>query len=1188
MYLRQIELIGFKTFAERTRLEFGPGMTAIVGPNGCGKSNIVDAVRWVLGEQSAKALRGSRMEDCIFNGTDSHKPMGIAEVSITLADCEKTLGIEYDEVTITRRVLRSGEGQYFINRAPCRLKDIQRLFMDTGVGTNAYSILEQGRIDMVLSSRPEDRRFIFEEASGITRFKADKKEAIRKLEHTEANLQRLADIIREVKRQIISLQRQAGKARRYKAMRQRLRSLDIHITRRRLKEIDAQISSLETRMTALREQEDALKEDIRAGEEADSRLRAEIDDLENQLASAMESRAQANADLQHTRQVLELNEERIQELVSVSERDQRDARQAEERLAQARTNLEETGSRIAAAEEEHAALEREHSAAAEKLSRLDAEAEAIRRKIHELRSESVDLESRQASLRNQAAEIEAAQRNTVLRRERLYAERAELNSDLEKLERRRDEMLEKIGRLQEEVARRESALAAIESRRHNRDEERARIREEISHLNEERSAFRARIDLLEQEIDSRENLPAGTRRLLAEEQPSPIEPASIIGLLADQLDVDPDYRIALEAALHLHLHALIVSDDQAAAAVVRAWEKNPPGALQLLAAHTTLPRQDDVLEGDGEALLDHVRTSPQISQLVRSLLHNVRVVESTTQIPFPILPGLTYVTRSGAMLSSDGSAQLTAPVPEKNPFNQRRRLEDARRRLELIEQKIQEQTTVLETLAKDSSSIHADLAAARNDLETARRELAVQEGEARVLNDQLQRFAQRRETVEFELHAVDEEQDDTKHRERIDSELEKIASRQADIRRTVQEQTQRLQELESSREEMVAELTDRRVRVAESSQILENLKAHHAQIEAQIHDLENALEGRTRDLSGHRQRITALRRELEEARARIAPLENTVRQHEELMRQIRSRREALNHDYAAGTERLKALREQLQSMQDEKSRLDVRLAETRMQRNNTIERICADYRVTPEQIHEEPEPEWEDGRIPDPETVETTIAELRAKMESMGPVNLVAIEELEELQQRHAFLTEQQNDLISARRQLLDMINRINKTTVEMFAKTFEEVNRNFQEMFRKMFGGGSARLVLLDEEDVLESGIEIIARPPGKKLQSVSLLSGGERTMTAVALLFALYKVKPSPFCVLDELDAALDESNIGRFVNLVEDFLDRSQFIVITHNRRTIAAADTLYGVTMEERGISKIISVRFQDKAPEPAAT
>jgi chromosome segregation protein len=1191
MYLRKLEIVGFKSFADRTVLEFERGMTVIVGPNGCGKSNVSDAIRWVLGEQSAKALRGGKMEDCIFNGTDQRKGLGMAEVSLTLAECEQVLGTEYNEVTITRRVFRSGEGQYFINKTPCRLKDIQRLFMDTGVGTNSYSVLEQGRIDMILSARPEDRREVFEEASGITKYKADKREALRKLEQTEANLLRLADIIREVRRQIISLQRQAGKARRYQELHNQLRGYDLFFTRQRRAALDDQIRGCESRLASLAEQDEAVRADVQESEAETQAGRRALTDLEEQIARAVEQSIQARTELGRVHELIGINRDRIQELRLLSERDHRDAEEAARLVGEHRTSREEADRlyqrAVADLEECESSL---HEVTAELNRRTTALSEAAAQ-LDQLRAESIDLESRMAHGQNQLADLDTQQRGTVIRRERLAAEQSEIRRTVELFQERRAGMQQQLDAARQDAQRHEAVLRTYQMDSTRRATERQDVQATLQDVRSRIAARRAQIELLSESHSQAEGFPGGARWLLDPAGDAAVDRTRLLGALADQILADPPYQTALEAALRAWLDAVIVADEAAAREILEALESSRRGAVRLLVLDRDSDPAPEAGDDAGVALLNYVQCSAAVRPLAERLLRNVRVVERLAEAPARPPLHRVYVTRGGAVLRGDGTAELwTRETQEDNPVTRRHTLALWNQELASLELALNQHDEADRRLKAAEGDLGRAIEETRRHCEASQRNLALLEGEFQIISQEAGQAEERLETVTWELNALNEQdQSGAALRQSLIGQLDQFRDRQAGVRHQLTLNTEAHRRLDQERVHWLSEATELRVKLAERRQEVEMLERRRQGIDTRITELEKLSSERRLGVHSYQARIESIEASIVESESRIAPLEQQAAALQAQVETARRQRETLGVRLAALEEKLGAKRQALDELRGRKSELEVSVAQERIRRQNLLERVLSDYRITAEQMAAEPAPEWPDGREPDRETIETTIAELRTKLDAMGPVNLAAIEENNELEERYRFLTQEQDDLQKSKAQLIEMIRKINKTTTEMFSKTFELVNANFQEMFKKLFGGGSAKLVLLNEEDVLESGIEIIARPPGKKLQTVSLLSGGERTMTAVALLFSLFLVKPSAFCMLDELDAALDDANIGRFVQMLEGFLQRSQFVVITHNRQTIAAADALYGVTMED-GVSRIISARFTPHhraGPAPAS-
>ncbi len=1183
MYLKSLEMVGFKSFANKTKLEFEPGMTAIVGPNGCGKSNVSDAVRWVLGEQRARALRGAKMEDVIFNGTALQKPLGMAEVSITLADCTGSLGVEYDEVCIARRVFRSGESGYFLNRKACRLKDIQRLFMDTGIGTDSYSILEQGKIDQILSSRPEDRRNVFEEASGITKYKADKKEALRKLEHTEANLLRLADVIREVKRQIISLQRQAGKAKRYKDLAEEVRGLDIYVTREKLAEYAQKINEFTGELQVLERAVRELHEQVESAESEAESSRQTLTQLEETISQAMERASAAKSELERTRNLIAMNTDRIAELATLAQRNTQETEEARTRLETHRTELDKIIAEMARSKEEKTVAKEELDRAMRLQKEVEEQMNSTRAQLNSLRNESIALDSTASKMQNELNELDARDRSAMLKKERLATEKAELERSLKSFVGHQQEMDAKVETLSAKVAEQAQSLNHLNGERSGRKD---RIADQERSLNENLktiAAKQAQLEMLSGGEARQEGFPPGAQMLLDPPGNFTLDRGGIIGPLAEQLTTSPEYQTALEAILRPCIDAIVVKDEayaRDALAWLRDQEAGSARLLSVAASKEEAPLDTSSLVGKG--LIDLITFSDDVAPLVRRLFWNVRVVGSELEIPGILSSDTIVVSQNGTVVAGDGSSEIWMPGTEdKSPLARHQLREKLQGDIGKLEASAQQQENTLETLRGEESGIVSAIENARKTLEEFRRELALQEGERQVIVRETASARERVETVGFELgNLIDGESKGVELRSRLATELQESRNRQANVRTQIAEQTKNLSSVEERRSDALSITSEHRIVFSQKSQALEHLINRKQPMEARIRELDELIADRTNGVDSYNQRIDGLKTSSETETTKIEPLEQRLQETAQTLENERARREETIRNLTTAENRLRGLRDSMEDKLNKKSRFEVEHAEYKMRHDNALERITGTYHITKEELAEAEAPRWENDEIPDRETIETRVAEIQAKLDAMGPVNLVAIEEHAEHEERFAFLNKQQDDLVAAKQQLLDMIKTINATTTEMFKDTFDKVNASFQEMFKKLFGGGSAKLVLTDDEDVLESGIEIIARPPGKKLQTISLLSGGERTMTAVALLFSLFIVKPSPFCVLDELDAALDDANINRFVDALKEFLKQSQFIIITHSRQTIAAADVIYGVTMQTRGVSKVVSMKFAD--------
>ena len=1186
MYLKKVEFIGFKSFAEKTVMNFLPGMTSIVGPNGCGKSNIADAVRWVLGEQSAKALRGGKMMDVIFNGADGFKPTNMAEVSLTMAECEDVLKTDYHEVTITRRLFRSGDSEYYLNKQPCRLRDIHRLFMDTGVGRNSYSILEQGKIDQVLSSRPEDRRMVFEEASGITKFKADRREALAKLDRTDQNLLRLDDVIREVKRRMVSLQRQAGKARRYQEIQTRLRGQDLWLSRHRLQEMQEAIGDREVKLDELHQSVEKGRTDIENEEMGITTLRDELETVDKVIADKMEAAVGLRNELHQAKESVRVNGERIQEMKSYANRDSRDAEEAQSRLEQHRQNLEESGKALAEAkvfkEEAEAALQ----ARQDEVKHLEVSSAELREKLREKRNQLNQFEQTANRAQGKIRDFEQRERGRMVQQERLREGIAEL----ENLEGGRQEKVRELTAKVEGLQTREQALRTrVDQGVQQQQEQGSSLKEKrqaLGEMDKTVAGLKARLEVLRNQEAEQEQFPAGARALLSKDEYAGLDRNWIVGALAQKIRTDKKSQKALESLLRSTIDAVLVKDMSNLQAIHDVLAGQELGSARILA----IGGVEDVPgngEGPGQAFLERVKASAEVQPLVNRLFQNVRWVEKLESAGKPSA-GQVFVSPEGHILRGDGSMEVySGDQDQGNPLALQARITETEQSLNSEHETAEDLRAALEAAQGEESQLQERLRAAREEMQGVNRELAGLEAELRNAKQEVDQGEVRLKQLTNQLNTLNEtHQASDAERHQMVEELEAARANQDSLKAEIEAVAQAFDAAEEARNVGLKSTTDQRIKFAEHRQKVELLQRQQQNLQERIHELETTVKERNEGINTYEQRVLNLQEEKQSAQSKIEPLEAQLQVKNGEIEQEREARSERSERLRKEEQALREKRLRIEKLTGEAGNLDVDLAQRRVRLENIIQRVTEAYHVSIQEIHKSEEPEWENGEAPDWSDLERTVESMKTKLESMGPVNMVAIEEYTEQEDRYQFLMAQQEDLVEAKKILLESIQSINETTTEMFNKTFHLVNTHFQEMFKKLFGGGEAFLELVDEEDVLESGIDIVAKPPGKKPQVISLLSGGERTMTAVALLFALYTVKPSPFCILDELDAALDDANIGRFVSLVQSFVKESQFIVITHNQKTIAAADVLYGITQENKGVSKVVSVKLTDHDKDAA--
>ncbi len=1203
VYLKNLTALGFKSFADKTSLDFQPGMTAIVGPNGCGKSNVSDAVRWVLGEQSAKALRGSGMADVIFNGTDNRKALGMAEVSLTLGGIDtdqlKAAGVDlpYNEVTVTRRIFRDGASEFFINKVACRLKDIQQLFMGTGMGRASYGIMAQGNITQLISSKPDDRRTVFEEAAGITRFKSQKKEALRKLDYTEQNLLRASDTIREVKRQIGSLQRQAGKARRYKAAMDELQSLESQFARHQLGEIQETIRQCEQAISKFKDKSDDFTGTIESEEALINQSRQQRGAIEKQVSEAQENDANLQAELERLESRIQFSHERIRELDEQVAKAYDDIAQAEQRRSDAEQELAEMQGKLGNADN---AVGDKRRAVDEKQAACDALEEELGQRQEALRqaqSESYSVAQELTRVRNEINSIDLQKRGNTVRLEKLTSEKTQLEEESAKLR-------EQLGQFSSDVESRRSTAQSHRGTVEERQQRLVELQEHLAKLTVElndllrvQAEKRSRLNVLKQLQASNEGVSAGAQAAISESE-------AALGLLADQIRVPGEHVAAVEAALGRHLQLVITRQATDAQSILASLNEGKKGRADIVALNLISggapPAIDTAKLGEfgGVAALGQVGCDAAVQPLLDRLLGRLVIVpdldaamrgrERHSDLDFVTSAG-ELLSRHGVFSGGRGNGNTSASL-----LARKNEIAGLEKELEGLGGNVDELSCEKGDMQGEQTSLQAGLQQEQNELRQQEVSIASSEGELKALENSQRVLAQKIEGVTFELESLaGQESEGSGKRDQLAAELVSLEEREVANSTLLGEVTGVVEGLRGRRDAANAELTEAKVGLASEEQLLASFRRQLEPLNVRIGELGQLVTQRRGDIeaAGNKktqtekeiadstQRIGAVRVEREQSSGNIAGL---LLQKAEADQKVEEREEAL-----------RAVREELSSSQERRSKLEVELAQNNMMAENLCERIQEKYQVVLQDVEPEclkvtgdeagsleVETVADGGVETDWERVGEKVAELQDRIDRMGPVNLVAIEEYKEIEQRYAELTRHHDDLVQAKERLLEIIEKINTETTEMFRTTFEQIRENFRDLFTEVFEGGKADLVLVDEEDVLNSGIEIVARPPGKKLQSITLLSGGEQTMTAVSLLFSIYQVSPSPFCLLDELDAPLDESNINRFIRVLKRFLDQSQFLIITHNKRTISMADTLYGVTMQEQGVSKIVSVKFQE--------
>ena len=1193
MKIRRLEIQGFKSFADRTVFDFEAGMSAIVGPNGCGKSNVVDAIKWVLGDMSPRSLRGKKMEDVIFAGSRTRKRLGRAEVTLVFENEDGLLPTERSEVSISRRLHRTGESEYFVNRESARLKDIRELFLDTGAGAGGNAIMEQGQIDALLAANPRDRRGIFEEAAGVSRYKQRRKEADQRLVRTRDNLERLRDVLDLENKRLRSLKAQAARAHRFKALREELTKKRVLRAVVRYREVAGERST--------------LTESLREAEAREAEAATELASLETAVTTREEERERAREGVHALEQQIAAAASDVRAAKDRAAYAQRDAEQIEARreaLAQQeaadRTRLEAVEQEIegldAAAKEAEsvrAADQAKVDAAGQELATLDREAAAIRDAHDGAKRDALNALGQLGEIRNEASGFLAEVRQADERRRRLGEQRGELLTRAAGIETQHRELLALTASLDEATRSHAQALKRAEEQRALQLREREALQTRRQEDAEHRASRRARLDVLQRLQAAREGMDAGARRILdalADEAPAGDgSRGGLLGILADL--ITPDAARAAELDLRLgQAGGALVARSVADAMRWVAWlREHGEGERARFLCLDFEPKHTEAAPGhDAEAL----GIDGALQAVVQRLLDRTRWVANLDEGfavaagegCHAVTPAGDRVTATGTVLGGREEAGLglverTAEIRELQGEIARldEAIAQADAQAQAADESLRTQQEHIRRLRKEIQERSEDRQRRGEALARAERERSHLEESVRQIAAELAELLTQGEQAQSKATALTDQANAlSAQREALEEQAEEAARGYAAIEARRREAADRRMQcmLLLAEAKARAEAAVRRVaRAQEEVQSLTVRLAAHAEErdvlarrlgEAEIEATEAEALAKARD--GARSEAGEA---LVKARAALEAIEREARS-------AADRRRTVQHLHSQLSESLSQFRMQDAAL---RTRIEGLLEQVRSDHGLELEAVAAEYEATPEF---------------DFEAMSREVEDLQRKLASLGNVNLSAIDELGEVQEHVDFLTNQENDLLTAAADLEKAISQLDEITTERFGAAFEVIRENFRGTFRRLFGGGRADVMLEDASNVLDSGIEIVARPPGKEQRTISLLSGGERTLTATALLFAVFQAKPSPFAILDEVDAALDEANVRRLLGLIDEFTDRCQFIVITHAKSTMEAADLLYGVTMEEPGVSKKVAVRLTDDpqtidAPgAPAAT
>ncbi|MEX2530100.1 MAG: chromosome segregation protein SMC [Gemmatimonadota bacterium] len=1168
MKLSALRLHGFKSFADRTEIEFHDGITAIVGPNGCGKSNISDAIRWVLGEQRPTAIRGAKMEEAIFQGTTSRRPVHRGSVEMQISNGANLLPIPYEEVEITRTVYRDGGSEYQLNRSACRLRDIHDLCRDTGLGANAYAVIENRMIDTILSDRAEERRGLFEEAAGIGRYKDRRKGASRRLERAEADLQRLEDVIGEVQSKVRSLARQKGKAARHEELRNRRLALEVTIVRAELDELRHRSEEVERLLQGGTEKGQGLHSELVVAETRVETLRTERLEAERERGAAAARVEELRAELSRWERELAVADER--------------SSQGNRRLERMGAEREELALRAERATGESAALEVQAAERSETLEDLRARladgrarAESVEVRLEEARQESQAAEAREREVAHRAAQlrgdIQAAEsqgRELEVRHTHLVTELEEASQTLSELRSQGDLFGDRMQELERGVEEAGTALERALEGVPRAEEALEEARSAEVTAQDRAGSLGARLEALERMERAQEGMDPVLRALLAN------PPAGVVGVLADHISAEPAVLGLVESYLGVLGRGLVVRDLKAAEAVTRWFREEWSGGGGIV----MLPLDSVPSVENPGTLLEKVEARGEGAPWVKALLDGVDLGEDASALTGGIRGpgGRDVIGPDGLTLTRGGLVRVGNPLGATGVLERKEELRGLRGEVEAARKLAVEassQRAAVHEALRGAESLVRDLRGSLREAEDRLRDAQVRDAERTSRGTRMEREV---EDLERQIEAAVAGRERAAQRvEEARSELESMTEEEAALQRARTASQEALSRVTAEWEAAQREVSALSVEEARLEAELDRIRERRAEMARLLRSGEErsvSLDREETELVGQLERGRELRREGEEATRELFRERDEARlalkSHDSTLEEIDSR-------LAEAERAVRRIRSEERDASEVRHRLELEARELEGRIGRIQERLEGEWGRPLAELLSEADPV--EGEV---EELREELQEAARKLEGLGPVNMLAVEEHEEESRRLEFLEDQRDDLLRARDDLRSAIREINRTATRLFSETFEGVRANFRDTFLRLFEGGECDVWLEDPDDPLESNIEIHASPRGKRTQRIDLLSGGERALTALSLLFGIYLVKPSPFCVLDEVDAPLDESNIGRFIRLLQEFKEQTQFIVITHNPRTIEAADWIYGVTMEEPGVSSIVGVRLEE--------
>ena len=1183
MYLKRMEMQGFKSFADKTVIELKQGITTVIGPNGSGKSNISDAIRWVLGEQSSKALRCSKSLDIIFAGTQNRKSLGFAEVSLVFDNADGGLPIEYTEVTVTRRIYRSGETGYFINKVPCRLKDLQELFMDTGIGKDGYSIVGQGKIDEILSNKSEDRRHIFEEASGIVKYRVRKQETEKKLEHTKLNLLRINDILSEIEGNLEPLQAQSEKAKKYLNIRDNLKNIEVGLFLYNIDQNKKDIEKITEDENITKEQCDTEETRLERINTVKEQLKEEIDDITNKIEQmsnlGFESQKEIemlNSDINVSKTKISNNEENekrfleeIEEKTTRLKELEEEQKQKDEKRENLRKNKERFTKEL---EEKQAELDK----ITEKLSKEALEIEKHKKQVEENTDKKYE---KQANIKEQEINFE----NDEKRQKQLKNEIQNIISELDNTRMKKEEVSKDFYKIE---AIRNKNIKELENIAKQKEEVNQKIKTyqiKINTMSNELRMKESRQKFLIETEKEKEGYTKSVKTLLKDCENSPELKKGIEGVLANLIDVPEELQTAIEMSLGMALQNIVTETEQDAKKLVEYLRKNNIGRASFLPITSIKGKKIDNIKGNKSGIIgiaaELVKYNKKYEQIIYNLLGRTVIVDNMdTAIRIAKENGQNFkiVTQEGDIINTSGA--ITGGAVMKKTVNILGRENEIKK----IGQEIKKTQENIEKIEKEKEEYEESIEgileiAERLEKELQENEITYATGKQKVLSfeEEIQKIENRLQKLKEEQSKLEEQKEfATNKKAEIQKEIEEINTENEKLSKIITEYAELNKDNQKYIDDLNFDITNLKISVSSFDESESSIEEIKERIQQEVEANKQSIKNKQEQIEQSKQETQNLKEAIKKIQEQIEKIKEEVKSSGSKIEELKKSRAEKNEKLTTQEEQITEKFKIIEDLKGQIVKIDVRKTKIQEEITETINKLWEEYELTPNSIEEYEKPK-------NVSETKKQVNKLRTQMREMGSVNVESINEYKKQKERYDFMSEQRLDLENTMSKLRKIITDMTAIMKEQFEEKFKEINKNFGEVFAELFGGGKAEVKLEDEQNILECGIDITAQPPGKKLQNMLLLSGGEKALTAIALLFAILRINPAPFCVLDEIEAALDDVNVYRYAEYLKKFSQNTQFLVITHRKGTMEAADSVYGVTMEESGISKLLSMKLREE-------